>query len=267
MIDITNILRFRDYNIVKRYNNAEYAYVANKLVEQVLAVGAEKLHAPAEYITLYQARCAVLDNIVAVSRIADQTEEIAALETEIDHTLSIIFGAISLAKLSPIQAKKSAGTSLYNANKVYRGMQKLPQRQKLQTTKGLLLDLQKTELSTRIETLGLSAEVEELTLLHAKFAVLLNARADVQMQNSTVKSKEIRQEMDVLYEIITSAIWVYSLTDPSEDATSFINTMNKFLADAETSYHQRKAQMGKKNEEEVETPSEEEKPNEEQGTE
>ncbi|MBQ2362991.1 MAG: hypothetical protein II287_05225, partial [Bacteroidaceae bacterium] len=73
------------------------------------------------------------------------------------------------------------------------------------------------------------------------FGVLLNARANVQMQNSKVKSHELRQEIDILLDILMSAIWVHSLTDPSEEATEFINTINKLLADAETAFHQRKA--------------------------
>jgi hypothetical protein len=240
-MNLQSILRFRDYAIMKRYNNAEYAYVVNGLAEQILAAGAEKLHAPAEFLTQFQERCAILDNVVAVSRIADQTGEIVAMEKDIDNMLTAVLTAFRTTKSIPIPAKKAAARSLYNATKVYQGTQKLPQRQKAQTIKGLLLDLQKAELSVHIETLGLGAEIEQLTLLHARFGVLLNARANVQMQNSKVKSHELRQEIDILLDILMSAIWVHSLTDPSEEATEFINTINKLLADAETAFHQRKA--------------------------
>ena len=84
-MNLQSILRFRDYAIMKRYNNAEYAYVVNGLAEQILAAGAEKLHAPAEFLTQFQERCAILDNVVAVSRIADQTGEIVAMEKDIDN--------------------------------------------------------------------------------------------------------------------------------------------------------------------------------------
>lgn len=265
---LKSILRFRDYAIMKRYNNAEYAYVVNGLAEQILAAGAEKLHAPAEFLTQFQERCAILDNVVAVSRIADQTGEIVAMEKDIDNMLTAVLTAFRTTKSIPIPAKKAAARSLYNATKVYQGTQKLPQRQKAQTIKGLLLDLQKAELSVHIETLGLGAEIEQLTLLHARFGVLLNARANVQMQNSKVKSHELRQEIDILLDILMSAIWVHSLTDPSEEATEFINTINKLLADAETAFHQRMAQKKKEEETETEVPTdkvegEEDVPNEE----
>jgi hypothetical protein len=267
-MNLQSILRFRDYAIMKRYNNAEYAYVVNGLAEQILAAGAEKLHAPAEFLTQFQERCAILDNVVAVSRIADQTGEIVAMEKDIDNMLTAVLTAFRTTKSIPIPAKKAAARSLYNATKVYQGTQKLPQRQKAQTIKGLLLDLQKPELSVHIETLGLGAEIEQLTLLHARFGVLLNARANVQMQNSKVKSHELRQEIDILLDILMSAIWVHSLTDPSEEATEFINTINKLLADAETAFHQRKAKgESSKEETDAEDPTDkvegEEQPSEE----
>jgi hypothetical protein len=38
-----------------------------------------------------------------------------------------------------------------------------------------------------------------------------------------------------------TAIWIFSITDPSEEATAFIRSTNKLLSDITTSYRQHMA--------------------------
>ena len=46
-----------------------------------------------------------------------------------------------------------------------------------------------------------------------------------------------------------NTIWAYSITEPSEEATGFIKSLNKLIADVETAYNRRKAQSGSTKEE------------------
>ena len=109
-------------------------------------------------------------------------------------------------------------------------------------------------------------------MLHAQLTVLLDNRAMTQMVISEENSKIVRQDMDELFEMMMAIIWAYSLTNPSEEITSFIKSINKVLFDTETAYNQRIAQRGKKEEEENDSTdvednssTEEEVPSEEQG--
>lgn len=265
------LLKFRDFTFVKRCNNAEYSSVATRFVSRVTAAGLEALNVPEEYFTLYQARKAVLTDLIAMSRIADETSKINEVEAKIANLLRYIHSVIGSARNTPITAKQEAGTILYNTTHAYLHTHKLPQQQMLETVNGMLTDLASSKLEAHIKTLNLETEVETLTLLHAQLTVLMDSRAQTQMVYSEENSKIVRQDMDELFEMMMSIIWAYSMTNPSEEIKTFIKSMNKVLFDAETAYNQRIAQRGKKEEEEEDSTdvedntSTEEVPSEEQG--
>jgi hypothetical protein len=114
----------------------------------------------------------------------------------------------------------------------------------------------------------MDTELEQLTLLHAQFGVLLENRTNSQIQHAEEKVILVRQDMDQLFEMMIAAIWVQSFMKPSEDIVSYIKAINKILSEVETSYNQRMAQKNCKEDEEStdkeELPSDEEVPGEEQ---
>ena len=73
---MVNVLKFRDYSFLKRCNNAEYASVGTRVISRISATGLETLGIPEEYFTLYQARQAVLANLVSMSRASVETTKI-----------------------------------------------------------------------------------------------------------------------------------------------------------------------------------------------
>ena len=264
------ISKFRDHGFMKKCNNAEYTSVANRIIGRTTASGTETLGVPEEFFTMYQAKNKILNNLVAQSRIVDETGKINEVEVKINNLLKYMFGIVRNARTTPIEAKKQAGLSLYNATSVYLKTYRLPQQQKLATVGGLLTDLNSDKLSAHISTLGMETELEQLTLLHAQFGVLLESRTNSQMLNSEEKSFTVRQDMDQLFELIITAIWVHSYTNPSEETSSYIKSVNKILTEAETAYNQRMAQKNSKENDETtdkeELPSDEEVPGEEQET-
>lgn len=264
------ISRFRDYGFMKKCNKAEYANVANRFIGRTTACGTETLGVPEEYFTMYQAKNKILNNLVAQSRIVDETGKIGEIEIKINNLLKYMFSIVRNARTTPIESKKQAAISLYNATTVYLKTYRLPQQQKLATVGGLLTDLNSDKLSAHITTLGMETELEQLTLLHAQFSVLLENRTNSQLQNAEEKSILVRQDMDQLFEMIIAAIWVHSFTNSSEDVLSYIKSINKILSEAETAYNQRMAQKNSKEEEEStdkeELPSDEEVPSEEPTT-
>ena len=264
------ISKFRDYGFMKKCNKAEYANVANRFIGRTTACGTETLGVPEEYFTMYQAKNKILNNLVAQSRIVDETGKIGEIEIKINNLLKYMFGLVRNARTTPIEAKKQAAISLYNATSVYLKTYRLPQQQKMAMVGGLLIDLNSDKLSAHITTLGMDAELEQLTLLHAQFSVLLESRTNTQIQNAEEKSALVRQDMDQLFEMIIAAIWVHSFTNSSEEISSYIKSINKILSEAETAYNQRMAQKNSKEDEESseveDIPTDEEVPSEEEGT-
>lgn len=233
---------------LSRLNNAEYTYFAGQIVNRILADTAEALHVPTATLAAYRANHEKMVEIVAQSRISEETAEIAEVDSEEDAIIVYINATIRNAKSSPLSDKKVAGTALYNATKPYIGIQRLPQRQQVQKVSGLLSDLAKEEVASHLETLGLIEEVERLDTLNARYLSLLTSRADSQIANAVEASKPIRTEMDAQYDEMITTIWAFSIASPSDALTNFIVFLNKLIDDTNTAYNQRMAQSGKASE-------------------
>lgn len=257
---MSKITEINSTSFLTKLNNTEYAYVANGVINRINAMGVEELHAPAEAFAKFQERYTVLEDLVAKSRIADETAQIAEIDEQQDALLVYLLKAIRNAKSMPLASKKAAGQALYNATKPYIGVHKLPQRQQVQKVQGLLSDLAKPELTVHVNTLGLTSEVEELTALNAQYAILIDTRAEVQRINSMENAKTVRLEMEELFKEITLTIWAFSIAAPAEVLTNFILSLNKLISDAKTAYNQRTAQSGKKDEGATEDDGEPAKP-------
>lgn len=235
---------------LSRLNNAEYTYFAGQIVTRILADTAEALHVPAATLAAYKANYEKMVELVAQSRISEETAEIAEVDSEEDAIIVYINATIRNAKSSPLSDKKAAGTALYNVTKPYIGIQRLPQRQQVQKVSGLLSDLAKEEVATYIETLGLVEEIERLDTLNARYLDLLTRRADSQVTNAVESAKPIRTEMDAQYNEMITTAWAFSIATPSDVLTAFIVFLNKLIDDTNTAYNQRMAQSGKKEEKE-----------------
>ena len=145
---------------LKKLNNAEYAYFAQQVSNLIHEGTAEKLHVSAATLTAFDANLKLLTDIVAQSRISDETADIVAVDKEADDLITYILSAIRSAKQSPVAAQKAAATTLYNATKPYAGIQQMAQRQEVQQARGLLTDLAKPELAVHVATLALQPAVD-----------------------------------------------------------------------------------------------------------
>ena len=199
-----------------KLNNAEYTYFAGQVMNRILADTAEALHVPAATLAAYKANHEKMVELVAQSRISEETAEIAEVDSEEDAIIVYINATIRNAKSSPLSDKKAAGTALYNVTKPYVGIQRLPQRQQVQKVSGLLADLAKEEIAAHIETLGLVDEIERLDFLNARYLDLLTRRADNQVANAVESAKPIRTEMDAQYDEMITTAWAFSIAAPSE---------------------------------------------------
>lgn len=235
-----------------KLNNTEYSYFANQMIARILADGIETLHIPEGMFTAYKAGYDKLVDLVAQSRISEETAEIAAIDAEEDDVIVYLNSAFRTAKSSPVAAKRKAGTALYNATKPYIGIQRLPQRQQVQKVIGLLNDLAKADLAAHIATLGLTQEVESLTALNARYQALLESRANSQIANIMEDSKTVRMEMDAQYNEMATTAFAFSVATPSEALTNFIVFVNKLIDDTNAAYNQRIAQSKKTTEEPTE---------------
>ena len=228
---------------LKKLNNAEYAYFAQQVSNLIHEGTAEKLHVNAATLTAFDANLKLLTDIVAQSRISDETAEIEVVDKEADDLITYILSAIRSAKQSPVAAQKAAATTLYNATKIYAGIQRMAQRQEVQQARGLLTDLAKPELKAHVQTLALQAAVDQLKTTVDRYATLLESRAASQVAADLGAAKPVREKMNDEYDEMTTVAFAFSIAAPAAELTAFITKLNKLIDDTNTAYNQSRAQM------------------------
>ena len=228
---------------LKKLNNAEYAYFAQQVSNLIHEDTAEKLHVSAATLTAFDANLKLLTDIVAQSRISDETADIVALDKEADDLITYILSAIRSAKQSPVAAQKAAATTLYNATKPYAGIQQMAQRQEVQQARGLLADLAKPDLKAHVQTLALQPAVDQLKTTVDRYASLLESRSASQVAANLGAAKPVREKMNDEYDEMTTVAFAFSIAAPAAELTTFITKLNKLIDDTNTAYNQSRAQM------------------------
>ena len=228
---------------LKKLNNAEYAYFTQQVSNLIHEGTAEKLHVSAATLTDFDANLKLLTDIVAQSRISDETADIVAVDKEADDLITYILSAIRSAKQSPVAAQKAAATTLYNATKIYVGIQQKAQRQEVQQARGLLTDLAKPELKAHVQTLALQAAVDQLKTTVDRYSTLLESRAASQVAADLGAAKPVREKMNDEYDEMTTVAFAFSIAVPATELTTFITKLNKLIDDTNTAYNQSRAQM------------------------
>ena len=228
---------------LKKLNNAEYAYFAQQVSNLIHEGTAEKLHVSAATLTAFDANLKLLTDIVAQSRISDETADIVAVDKEADDLITYILSAIRSAKQSPVAAQKAAATTLYNATKPYAGIQQMAQRQEVQQARGLLADLAKPDLKAHVQTLALQPAVDQLSTTIDRYATLLESRSASQVAADLGAAKPVREKMNDEYDEMTTVAFAFSIAAPATELTTFITKLNKLIDDTNTAYNQSRAQM------------------------
>ena len=228
---------------LKKLNNAEYAYFTQQVSNLIHEGTAEKLHVSAATLTAFDANLKLLTDIVAQSRISDETADIVALDKEADDLITYILSAIRSAKQSPVAAQKAAATTLYNATKPYAGIQQMAQRQEVQQARGLLTDLAKSDLKAHVQTRALHPAVDQLSATITRYASLLESRAASQVAVNLGAAKPVREKMNDEYDEMTTVAFAFSIAAPATELTTFITKLNKLIDDTNTAYNQSRAQM------------------------
>ena len=228
---------------LQKLNNAEYAYFAQQVSNLIHEGTAEKLHVSAATLTAFDANLKLLTDIVAQSRISDETADIVAVDKETDDLITYILSAIRSAKQSPVAAQKAAATTLYNATKPYAGIQRMAQRQEVQQARGLLTDLAKPDLKAHVQTLALQPAVDQLKTTVDRYASLLESRSASQVAANLGAAKPVREKMNDEYDEMTTVAFAFSIAAPAAELTTFITKLNKLIDDTTTAYNQSRAQM------------------------
>lgn len=228
---------------VAKLNNAEYTFFMQRVADLVTVATPEKLGLTTALTDAFRANIDRLTDIVAQSRVSDETAQIAEVDKQADDLIVYLMAAFRTGKSSPITAQRTAATTLYNATRPYIGCQTLPQGQQVQAMRGLLVDLAKPALAAHVKTLGLAPVVEQLDSVTSDYAALLDARAASQSASRLDAAKTVRTETDPQYDEIATRAFATSVVTPTAETAAFVTALNKLIADTDAAYNQRIAQL------------------------
>ena len=226
-----------------KLNNAEYANLANRMLTLAADTGAEALGVTDEDLDRYSVLLAQLNDLVARSYASAETAEMAELEKQRDVLGKYIIDTVLVSVALPIAAKAAAATALSLVLKPYKGFHSLPNQQETVTVNGMLIDLAKQENAAHIATLGLTDYVTELSAANARYETLTVQRTASREAAKTDNSRTLRTEMDALYDFITTMAFCMSVVTPTDGTANFVTQLNAVIAEVNTAYTQRIAQV------------------------
>lgn len=235
-----DLLKIKEIGLTK-LNNAEYTNYMSRVHAEVVLITAKKIGINQENITSLENNIAKLNDLLAQSRISDNTAKLAELDHERDNIIVYIMAEIDNKQRNPIASVKTAAISLYNATHQYTGIQREADQQETQKINALLADLAKPENATNVTSLGLNEVVAQLKQLNDEYASITSERTEEKTAEATDSSKVIRRENDELYDYITTMAFVTSVAKPSNEVTAFVININAIIDEITTRYNQRRA--------------------------
>ena len=157
------------------------------------------------------------------------TTELAELDGRRDRAAGVVINLVKAHTTTLIEDKRVAALELKSVLDPYAGVSKQAYQKESQMIDGLLTALALPENEALVETLGLADEVQSLSDAQQAFAAMYERSredATARMDLESVDTKELRGQVDDLYQQIVMYVNAYALTAPSEALQGFIDKVN-----------------------------------------
>lgn len=201
--------------------------------------GASAIGLSADFVDGMTADAAQLDEQIDESTASDRTPEAEQHERNRDALTSYITMRISQAASLPIAAEAEAGAFLERRVRPYQNITRLPVAEETAKIKGLLIDLRKPECTSHVTTLGLDTYVTELEKENKAYEAAVGQRTSARAQNTTESVEVLRKRLTEDVSIISFLAQSFAAAVPSEEASTFVNKLNRLIAETNAAYNRR----------------------------
>lgn len=238
---LNHMSRFRALVPVENDNDRPDILSVRSLTSETLGITGEQL-------TIFDAECLRLTDLVKESRVSDETALMLEVDKKRDSLVVYLTTSISQMRNSPIAVQATAALSLYNVTKPYVGIYRSANQQETQQIFGLLTDLDKPENAANIAALNLKPVVDELRTTNQQYADLTNQRAGTRAAAIKDNSLNVRARLDSLYDEMTTLAFVQSVANPTTATADFVRDLNLLVDETTALYNLRigVAKAGKK---------------------
>lgn len=160
--------------------------------------------------------------------------------------VSLLFQEVRLASKSPIEARSTAGHRLRIATDAYKGLHHENMNDATGHIAGLLIDLEKTDATADLATLGMTPLVQMLRTINTEFITLRDERLKSEASVGATKGSVLRTRNDETANEVFRHIEAAYLSTTSDDDRKaigeLIDRINKALQYTKTSYRRSLAQ-------------------------
>lgn len=177
----------------------------------------------------YEGTVDTLGSIVNRQRAFLSTAQLKEADELRDGAGGVITGGTKLYLTTPSAIKREAARLVWNKISPYKRIRNHSYAKQTAEVQGMLAALREPEVAAAIELLGFTEEVEILAQANETFLEALDLRVSEkadQMAQSELKSKELMDLANSLYEGIIQVINAYAILQPSEELMAFIKEAN-----------------------------------------
>ena len=202
----------------------------------------DPLGIPTELRTAAYEKLAALTDLVNESKGSLTTETLDVEDKTRENGVSYLFDTVKQNLRSPFAPQMEAAKQLNFALKGYYDFARKPNQQQTALIDGMGTDLAKPGMDAYLEALHLTETMGVIVEANNRYKALLNQRTYEAPAVKTAKIKELRLEMDDLYDEMTTYAFAMSVLHPNDTNTAFITDLNKLITEVMNLYNQRIAQ-------------------------
>ena len=203
----------------------------------------DPLGIPTELRTAAYEKLAALTDLVNESKGSLTTETLDVEDKTRENGVSYLFATVKQNLRSPFAPRMEAAKQLNFALKGYYDFARKPNQQQTALIDGMGTDLAKPGMDAYLEALHLTETMGVIVEANNRYKALLNQRTYEAPAVKTAKIKELRLEMDDLYDEMTTYAFAMSVLHPNDTNTAFVTDLNKLITEVMNLYNQRIAQV------------------------
>lgn len=157
------------------------------------------------------------------------TAELAELDGRRDNAAGVVINLVKAHTTTLIADKRTAALELKAVLDPYSGVSKQAYQKESQMLDGMLVALALPENEAHVTKLGIADEVQSLADAQKAFADMYErSREDAaaRMELESVDTRELRAQVDGLYQQVVMYVNAYAITTPSDELQGFIDKVN-----------------------------------------
>ncbi len=200
----------------------------------------------------FEADLEKIQNLVERTKKREETARMNEVDEQRTTTAVAFTTMVKQLKNIALPAQAEAVEEVHKLSEPYVGLTKLPTDQKTAQIDGLLKDMSAEGVAQKVETMGLTAILNQLREQNELYRELSRARREARTDEVTESSDTIRERMNFYYDEMTTAAFVQSAANPTETNKRFIALLNTLIDETKQKYNLRKgiAEANEKKEEE-----------------